>query len=92
MKVATLPFFTANLAVLVFINGTWALPQWLNNLRRDQAYAPAAYNPVYGRQDGHEGYTYGGSGPQPTVATTSSSSSSGSEASGMYSHGKMRFT
>jgi len=70
------------LAVLAFIIGTQALPQWLNNLRSDSTYAPAAYNPIYGPPDGTEGYSYGGYGPQPTAITIYSSTSSRSETSG----------
>lgn len=82
MRVIIFPGFILKLTVFAFSLGTQALPQWLNGLRRDLAYAPAAYNPVYGPRDGVGGYSYGGYGPQPTVVTTSSSTSSSSETSG----------
>jgi hypothetical protein len=82
MKVTILPSFIMKLTVFALTLGAQALPQWLNGLKRDLAYAPAAYNPVYGPRDGVGGYSYGGYGPQPTVATTSSSTSSRSETSG----------
>jgi len=82
MKVTILLSFVIKLTVFSPILGTQALPQWLNGLKRDLTYAPAAYNPVYGPRDGVGGYSYGGYGPQPTVASTSSSTSSSAETSG----------
>jgi len=82
MRMTILLCFIMKFTIFTFILGTQALPQWLNGLRRDPAYAPAAYNPIYGPRDGVGGYTYGGYGPQPTIVTTSSSTPGGSETSG----------
>jgi hypothetical protein len=82
MRVTVLPSFILKFIVFALILGTQALPQWLNRLKRDLTYAPAAYNPVYGPRDGIGGYNYGGYGPQPTVVPTSSSTSSSSETCG----------
>lgn len=81
MRVTLLPDFVMKLTLSTLVLGTHALPQWLNGLRRDPVYAPAAYNPVYGPRDGVGSYTYGGYGPQPTIVTASSSSSSNGETS-----------
>jgi hypothetical protein len=83
MRVTILSGFIMKLTVFAFILGTQALPQWLNGLRRDLTYAPAAYNPVYGPRDGVGGYSYGGYGPQPTVIATSDSIFSSTETPGM---------
>lgn len=82
MRVTLLPGFCAKLTIFAFIVATNALPQWLKGLKRDSAYEPAAYNPVYGPLGGARGYTYGGYGPQPTVVTISSPASRSSETSG----------
>jgi hypothetical protein len=85
MRVTIVSGFIVELTLFTLFLGAQALPQWLNGLRRDLEYAPAAYNPVYGPRDGVAGYTYGGYGPQPTVITTSNSAPSKSETSGMSS-------
>jgi hypothetical protein len=82
MRVTVHSNFVMKFTVFVLIIGTHALPQWFNGLRRDLAYAPAAYNPEYGPRNGGGGYSYGGYGPQPTVVTTPSFTSSSSETHG----------
>ena len=86
MRATILPGFVMKLNVFAFTLGTQALPQWLNSLKSDSAYAPAAYSLEYGPQGGVGGYSYGGYGPQPTAVTTFSSTSISSETSGMCIH------
>ncbi len=92
MTILALTCFAEKFALFCMITGTQGLPQWPNGLRRDVAYTPIAYNPVYGPRDGHAIYTYGGFGPQPTAVAASGSSFSNSETSGTYHQGQETFS
>lgn len=69
--------------ILTFAPATQAFPQWMKPRHIEEVKnAPSGYN-VYEPPQYGGSYTYGGLGPQPTIATTLASvSSATSEASG----------
>lgn len=69
MKANTFNFGLVSTALLLtFVPGTQAFPQWMQPRHEDSKNAPrqySVYEPPPAQYGGY--YTYGGSGPQPTI-------------------------